>query len=78
MRKEMDLTLVNLIDPESETIKQYGILNEEHGEIPHPAAYVIDQKGKIRFVQIDENYKMRPSNETLLGELRAIRDSEEG
>ncbi len=78
MRKEMDLTLVNLIDSDSETIKQYGILNKGHGALPHPAAYVIDQMGKIRFVRIDENYRMRPSNETLLGELRAIRESEEG
>ena len=38
-----------LVDAESETIKTYGILNQEHGKIPHPAVAIVDTKGLVRF-----------------------------
>ena len=42
MREKMNLDVVNLMDPGSETIKRYGILNETQGQIPHPTTLVID------------------------------------
>ncbi len=73
MRKSLGLTFVNLMDPGSETIKRYGILNGAHGEIPHPTALVIDTQGLIRFIRVDEDYRKRPTNEELLRELRRLR-----
>lgn len=72
MRKSLGLTIVNLMDPGSETIKRYGVLNEANGEIPHPTALVVDKQGVVVFVRIDEDYRKRPSNEELLQELRQL------
>lgn len=72
MRKSLGLTIVNLMDPGSETIKRYGVLNEANGEIPHPTALVVDNQGVVVFVRIDEDYRKRPSNEELLQELRQL------
>jgi peroxiredoxin len=72
MRKSLGLTFTNLMDPGSGTIKRYGILNQEQGEIPHPAALVIDRQGVVRFVRVDEDYRKRPSGEELLNELRRL------
>ncbi len=54
------------MDPGSVTIKRYGVLNEAQGEIPHPTAVVIDTRGIVRFVRVDEDYKKRPSSRELL------------
>ncbi len=72
MRDNLGLTFVNLMDPASETIKRYGILNEQQGEIPHPTALVIDRQGIIRYARVDEDYKKRPSNQELLQVLQRI------
>lgn len=72
MRKSLGLTIVNLMDPGSETIRRYGVLNEANGEIPHPTALVVDKQGMVVFVRIDEDYRKRPSNEELLQELRQL------
>ncbi len=72
MRKDLGLTFANLIDPDSETIKRYGILNEGKGKIPHPTALVIDRQGVVRFVRVDEDYRKRPSNDELLEALRQL------
>jgi len=72
LRSSLGLTYLNLMDPDSETIRRYGILNEEQGEIPHPTALIIDRQGIIRFVRVDEDFKKRPSNEELLEALRRL------
>ena len=72
MRKSLGLAFTNLMDPASETIKRYGILNEEHGAIPHPTAIVLDKEGIVRFLRIDEDYRKRPTSEELLEALRQL------
>ena len=73
MRTKLGLTFVNLIDPGSKIIRRYGILNEEKGEIPHPATVVVDRQGIVRFFEVDEDYTKRPSNERILAALRPPR-----
>jgi len=70
LRQSQGLTYLNLMDPGSATIKRYGILNEAQGEIPHPTAVVIDKRGIVRFVRVDEDYKKRPTNGELLEAIR--------
>lgn len=70
MREEMGLAFVNLIDPESKTIKAYGLLNEEHGSLPHPATIVVDRAGTILFFEYDEDYTHRPSTKAVLEALQ--------
>lgn len=72
MHKSLGLTFTTLMDPVSETIKRYGILNPEQGAIPHPTALVLDKEGVVRFLRVDEDYKKRPSNEELLDALRRL------
>ena len=66
MRAKLGLTLLNLMDPEAATASLYGVLNEEHGGIPHPTALVIDREGVIRYLRIDRDHThRRPSSELL-------------
>ena len=72
LREKKGLTYTFLTDPGSRTIKRYGILNEDHGEIPHPTALVIDKGGIVRFIRVAIDYKKRPSAEELLDVLRSL------
>ncbi len=74
MRADLGLTFPTLMDPGSRTIRAYGVLNEDDGELPHPTALVIDRKGIVRFARIDENYKKRPFNQELLQALQQLLD----
>jgi peroxiredoxin len=68
-----DLTF--LIDPGAGAIRYYGIFNEgdrRSREIPHPATLVIDKKGVVRYLRIDEDYRIRPPVDNLLEVLRGF------
>lgn len=72
MKEELGLEIPLLLDPGSATIRGYGVLNEDHGEIPHPATLVIDQEGTVRLVEINTNYRERPPTERVLEVLGEI------
>ena len=72
------LTFPVLADQDLHLIKTYGILNESSPTVPHPTALVLDRQGTIRFLHLDENYRVRPAPEVLLDALRALGPSEEG
>ena len=45
-------------------VKEYSIdieaaSGEKHHLLPHPAVFVVDQKGKVNFAHINPNYKER-------------------
>lgn len=62
-----------LLDPDAVIIKEYGVYNEESERvIPHPTALVIDKQGVVRFVRIDENYRVRPTIAELLEALGGL------
>ena len=62
-----------LLDPEAEVIKAYGVYNEENDRVlPHPTALIIDKQGVVRYVRVDENYRVRPSVEELLQALEGV------
>ena len=75
MQETLGLSFLMLMDPDSETIRRYGVLNESHGKIPHPTALVIDKDGIIRYLRVDEDYKVRPDNQELLEALNRLQDS---
>lgn len=73
LREQAGLTFTMLMDPDLETVKRWGVLNEESGKIPHPTAAIIDPHGRITYLRVDEDYKIRPSTaDELLPELRKI------
>jgi peroxiredoxin len=66
MRQEMGLTFPLLSDSEAQTIRRWGILNQQLGGIPHPTAVVVDTKGVVQWVRIDVDYRQRPAPSELL------------
>ncbi|MBI2615320.1 MAG: redoxin domain-containing protein [Gemmatimonadetes bacterium] len=62
-----------LSDPGHQVINRYGLLNPDDPRgIPHPTTYVIDRQGVVRRKFTEVNYKIRPTNETMLEALRAL------
>ena len=73
MRERDGLTMPILLDPDAATIKAYGVYNEGSDRvIPHPTALVIDKQGVVRYVRVDEDYKIRPTVEELLEALGGL------
>lgn len=61
-----------LEDKSHKVIDRYGILNPDGKGWPHPATYVIDKQGVVRWLFVDVDYTKRPTNEQILRELRKI------
>ena len=63
-----------LSDADHAVIARYGILNPNAGSrfIPHPATYVIDREGVVRWRDIETDYKIRPANEAIVSAVRAL------
>jgi peroxiredoxin len=65
-----------LSDADHRVIDRYGLFNDKaRRPIPHPATYVIDRKGVVRWRFVEVDYKIRPSNEDVLKELLKIERS---
>ncbi len=63
-----------LSDPGHRVIDRYGLFNpEDRRNIPHPATYVIDRQGVVRWRFVEVNYKVRATNEMVLEALRAVK-----
>ena len=67
-----DLDFPFLEDKDHKVIDRYGILNPNNKGWPHPATYVIDKQGIVRWKFVEVDYKKRPTNEQILGALRKI------
>ncbi len=60
-----------LSDADHRVIDRYGLLNEQSKRpIPIPATYVIDRKGKVQWKFVEVDYKIRPSNEDVLAQVK--------
>lgn len=72
--KDQKLSFVLLSDPDLQTIRRYGVLNHDSGKIPHPTAIVVDRAGKVAYIRVDEDYRVRPPTATeLLPAIEAAR-----
>jgi peroxiredoxin len=70
-----------LSDPDHAVIARYGLLNQQDPQarpIPHPTVYVIDREGVVRWKFIEINYKIRPTNEDILGALADLDEGDDG
>lgn len=63
-----------LYDPDHKVIDRYGLLNPAGSRqgIPHPATYVIDEEGVVRWRFVETDYTVRASNEAILAALRGL------
>lgn len=62
-----------LYDKRSETISAYGVLDtsSEKGE-PHPATFVVDRLGIIRYRKVYTDYKDKPTAEEIVSFLEEV------
>jgi peroxiredoxin len=61
-----------LEDQGHRVIDRYGILNPGSRGWPHPATYVIDRNGMVRWKFVETDYKVRPKNEDIVAALAAL------
>lgn len=67
-----DLDFSMLEDRNHKVIDRYGIFNPAGKGWPHPATYVIDKQGVVRWKFVEVDYTKRPTNEQILQALRTI------
>jgi len=54
-------------------IDRYGLLNDKaQRPMPHPTTLVIDRQGIVRWGFTEIDYKIRPSNEDVLREVKKV------
>jgi peroxiredoxin len=61
-----------LEDKNHKVIDRYGLFNPDGRGWPHPATYVIDRQGIVRWKFIEVDYTRRPTNEQILAELKKL------
>ena len=62
-------------DPEHKVIDRYGLFNVDDlrgRQLTHPATYVIDMEGVVRWGFVEVDYKLRPGNEDVLAALAEL------
>lgn len=66
--------VILLSDADHRVIDAYGLLNEAAAArqryLPHPATYVIDAKGIVRWRFVEKDYKVRPANDAVIEALQ--------
>lgn len=67
-----DFDFPMLEDKNHKVIDRYGILNPQGQGWPHPATYVIDKRGMVRWMFLEVDYTKRPTNAQILEALREI------
>ncbi len=66
---------IMLSDPDHAVIDRYGLFNENappNRPLPHPATYVIDKEGVVRYRFVEVDYRVRPTNEDILEILKTL------
>ena len=64
-----------LTDPDHQVIDRYGLFNPDDPsgrQITHPATYVIDTEGVVRWKFVEVDYRVRPGNEDILAALAEL------
>jgi len=71
-REPGDYDFALLEDKDHKVIDRYGLLNPDGRGWPHPATYVIDKQGVVRWKFVEVDYRKRPTNEQIQRELAKI------
>jgi len=61
-----------LEDANHRVIDRYGLLNPTSKGWPHPATYVIDKQGVVRWKFVEVDYKVRATNDMILQALTPL------
>ena len=71
----MAIDYLMLTDTDHRVIDRYGLFNSDEPKqrpVPHPATYVIDRAGIVRFAFVETNYKVRAENSAILEALAEL------
>ncbi len=71
----MEPDFIMLSDPDHRVINRYGLFNPDappNRPLPHPATYVIDKEGVVRYRFVEVDYRVRPTNEDILEVLEGL------
>lgn len=71
MAEKLKLPFPVLSDPEHKVIEAYDVYDPQ-GKISRAAVFIVDKKGVVRWVNVSEDYKVRPLNAVLLDELKKL------
>lgn len=73
LKQKRGLNFPLLCDRKSETISAYGVLDTslEEGE-PHPATFVVDRLGIIRYRKVYADYKDKPTAKEIVSFLEEV------
>ena len=66
---------IMLSDPDHRVIDRYGLFNPDappSRPLPHPATFVIDKEGVVRYRFVEVDYRVRPTNEDILEVLKEL------
>jgi len=71
------VTFPLLSDPGSRIIDRYALRDEAYAGkkedgIPHPAVFVLDAKGRVRWMKIETDFRERPTNAEIAAAIDAM------
>ena len=72
LAEKLNLSFPVLADDGHKVIDAYSVLDSS-GKISKAAVFVLDKKGVVRWQYIADDYKIRPLDDVLLGELAKIK-----
>ena len=72
-RFDGDFDVPFLEDKDHRVIDRYGIFNPDGRGWPHPATFIIDPKGTVRWKFIEVDYRKRATNQQIRRELAKIK-----
>jgi len=64
-----------LSDPDHAVIDRYGLFNDgdpRGRQLTHPATFIIDKEGMVRWRFVEVDYRVRPSNEDVIEALSDV------
>jgi peroxiredoxin len=77
LRAKRGYTFTILSDPDAAVIKRYDLLHPKAGpdehDVARPAEFLLDSAGRVRWLNLTENYWVRATPEQLLQATSALR-----
>jgi peroxiredoxin len=68
----LDIQYPILSDVEHKVVDQYGVYNLLGDSVATPSVFLIDMQGIIRWSYVGQSATDRPSDDTILGQLRGL------
>lgn len=76
--KELKLPFRLLADEKGEVAKKFGVYTEEYGGVAKRSVFLVDEKGKIAYLNAKYSVKDEADLETLLRAMKEERKGESG